>query len=101
MKTQKRWDRQTGYSTAYWVNLSDPILIFDSHVNAFITYKDLSVDDQKLVDLAEDIFEEAFNQILAFGGKFYEKLNYNRFSILREIIEIGETVYNLSDFKEV
>lgn len=98
---QKRWDRRTGLSTAYFVDLNNPIFIFDSHENAFIKYNDLSVDDQNIVDIAEDIFEEAFNQILAFGGKFYEKLNYNRFSILREIIEIGETVYNMSDFKEV
>lgn len=98
---QKRWDRQTGFSTAYWVNINDPILIFDSHANTFVQYKGLSVDDQNIVDLAEDIFEEAFNQILAFGGKFYEKLNYNRFSLLREIKGFGETVYSLSDFKEV
>lgn len=98
---QKRWDYQTGLSTAYFVDLNNPILIFDSHVNAFIKYNDLSVDDQNIVDLAEDIFEEALNQILAFGGKFYEKLNYNRFSLLREIKGLGETVYTLSDFKEV
>lgn len=98
---QKRWDRQIGFSTAYFVDLNNPILIFDSHVNAFIKYNDLSVDDQNIVDLAEDIFEEAFNQILAFGEKFYEKLNYNRFSLLREIIGIGETAYNISDFNEV
>lgn len=97
---QKRWDRQTGLSTAYFVDFNNPILIFDSHVNAFIKYNELSVDDQNIVDLAEDIFEEAFNHILAFGGKFYEKLNYNRFSLLREIKGFGETVYNLSDFKE-
>lgn len=97
---QKRWDRQIGFSTTYFVDLNNPILIFDSHVNAFIKYNDLSVDDQNIVDLAEDVFEEAFNQILAFGEKFYEKLNYNRFSLLREIIGIGETAYNISDFKE-
>ena len=97
----KRWDHQTGFSTAYWVNINDPILIFDSHANTFVHYKNLSVDDQNIVDIAVDILEEGFNQILALGGKFYEKLNYNRFSLLREIKELGETVYNLSDFKEV
>ena len=101
MKMQKRWERQTDYSTAYWINLADPILIFDSNVNTFVEYKNLSVDDQNIVDLAEDIFEEAFNQILAFGGKFYEQLNYNRFSLLREIKGFGEIVYSPSDFKEV
>lgn len=101
MSIQKRWDRQTGFSTAYFVDLNNPILIFDSGANAFVKYGDLSFEDQNIVDLAEDIFEEAFNQILAFGGKFYEKLNYNRFSVLREIKGFGETVYSLSDFKEV
>lgn len=101
MKMQKRWDRQTGYSTAYWVNIADPILIFDSNANTFVQYKDLSVDDQNIVDIAEGLFEEAFNQLLAFGEKFYEKLNYNRFSLLREIKGFGETVYILSDFEEV
>lgn len=98
---QKRWDHQTGFSTEYWVNINDPILIFDSHVNTFVQYKNLSVEDQNIVDIAVDIFEEGFNRILALGGKFYEKITYNRFSILREIIGIGETAYNLSDFKGV
>ena len=49
----------------------------------------------------EDIFEEAFNQILAFGGKFMKNLIITVFSLLREIKGFGETVYTLSDFKEV
>lgn len=101
MKMQKRRSHQTGFSTAYWVNLSDPILIFDSNANTFVQYNNLSVDDQNIVDIAVDIFEEGFNQILALGGGFYEKLNYNRFSLLRIIKGIGETTYNLTDFKEV
>jgi hypothetical protein len=98
---EKRWDRHNGYATSYWVDIEKPIIIFDSGANAFVKYADLAFEDQNIVDLAEDIFEEAFNQILAFGGKFYEKLNYNRFSLLREIKGFGETVYSLSDFREV
>lgn len=101
MNIQKRWYRKTGFSTAYFVDLNNPILIFDSVANAFVKYEDLSFEDQNIVDIVEDKFEEASNQILEFGGKFYEKLNYNRFSLLREIKGIGETVYTLSDFKEV
>lgn len=101
MSIQKRWYRKTRFSTAYFVDLNNPILIFESCANAFVKYEDLSFEDQKIVDIAEDIFEEAFNQILEFGGKFYEKLNYNRFSLLREIQGFGETVYTTSDFKEI
>lgn len=98
---QKRWDRRTGLSTAYWVDIESPVIIFDSDINEFVSYVELPVTDQNIVDIASDIFEEAFNQVFAFGGKFYEKLNYDRFSLLREIKGIGETVYTLSDFNEV
>lgn len=101
MNIQKRWYRKTGFSTAYFVDLNNPILIFDSVANTFVKYEDLSFEDQNIVDIVEDEFEEAYNQIMEFGGKFYEKLNYNRFSLLREIKGFGETVYSLSDFKEV
>lgn len=101
MRIQKRWYRKTGFSTAYFVDINNPILIFDPCANAFVKYEDLSFEDQNIVDIAEDIFEEAFNQILEFGGKFYEKITYKRFSLLREIKGFGETVYTLSDFKEV
>lgn len=33
MSIQKRWDRQTGFSIAYFVDLNNPILIFDSAPN--------------------------------------------------------------------
>ena len=98
---QKRWDRRTGLSTAYWVDIENPIIIFDSYINEIVSYVELAVTDQNIVDIATDIFEEGFNQVFAFGGKFYEKLNYDRFSLLREIEGFGETVYTLSDFEEV
>lgn len=101
MNIQKRWDRQKGYSTAYWVDLESPILIFDSGANAFVKYADLSFEDQNIIDVALDDFEEPFNFVLRFGSKFYEILNYHRFSLLREIKKFGETVYQIHDFNEV
>lgn len=101
MDLQKRWDRQTGYVTAYWVDLEAPILIFDSGANTFVKYADLTFEDQNIIDVAVDDFEEPYNKVFRLGGKFYEVLNYHRFSLLREIKGFGETVYSLSDFKEV
>lgn len=101
MKLQKRWDRQTATVTAYWVDSEAPILIFDSSANAFVKYVDLSFEDQNMIDVAVDDFEEPFNRVVRLGSKFYERLNYNRFSILREIKKFGETVYQINDFNEV
>lgn len=101
MELQKRWDRQTAAVTAYWVDIEAPILIFDSSANAFVKYVDLSFEDQNMIDVAVDDFEEPFNRVVRLGSKFYERLNYNRFSLLREIKKFGETVYQINDFNEV
>ena len=98
---QKRWDRQTGFSTAYFVDLNNPILIFDSGANAFVKYDDLTFEDQNMIDVAVDDFEEPFIQVVRLGSKFYEQLNYNRFALLREIKQVGETVLQINDFNEV
>ena len=102
MKLQKRWDRHydQGYSVAYWVDIEKSVIIFDSRANAVVNYADLSIKDQNMIDHAVDEFEEPFNRVVRLGSIFYEQLNYNRFSLLREIKEFGKTVYNLSDFKE-
>lgn len=97
---QKRWDRQTGFSTGYFVDLNNPILIFDSGANAFVKYADLTFEDQNTIDVAVDDFEEAFNRVVRLGAKFYERLNYNRFALLREIKQLGETVFQIKDFNE-
>ena len=101
MELQKRWDRQKGYATAYWVDLEEPILIFDSGANALVKYADLTFEDQNVIDVAVDDFEEPFNRVVRLGSKFYERLNYHRFSLLREIKKFGETVYQIHDFNEV
>lgn len=101
MELQKRWDRQKGYATAYWVDLESPILIFDSGANTFVKYANLSFEDQNIIDVAVDDFEEPYNNVLRLGGKFYEILTYHRFSLLREIKKFGETVYQIHDFNEV
>lgn len=101
MNIQKRWDRQTAAATAYWVDLEAPILIFDSTANALVEYADLSIEDQNMLDVALDDFEEPFNRVVRLGAKFYERLNYNRFAILREIKQFGETVFQINDFKKV
>lgn len=98
---QKRWDRQTAAATAYWVDLESPILIFDSSANAFVKYADLTFEDQNIIDVAVDEFKEPFNRVVRLGSNFYERLNYNRFAILREIKQFGETVYQINDFNEV
>ena len=100
MELRKKWDRQPGYATAYWVDLEEPILIFESGANTFVKYADLPFEDQNIIDVAVDEFEEPFNSVVRLGSIFYERLNYNRFSLLREIKEFGESVYNISDFKE-
>lgn len=101
MNIQKRWDRQTAAATAYWVDIETPILIFDSCANAFVKYGDLTIEDQNMLDVAFDDFEEGFNRVVRLGAKFYERLNYNRFAILREIEQFGETVFQINDFNEV
>lgn len=99
---QKRWDRhyEQGCATAYFINLESPIFIFDSVADNFIKYANLSVEDQNMLDVAFDDFEDGFNKVVRLGGKIYERLNYNRFSLLREIKQFGETVYQINDFKE-
>lgn len=94
---QKRWDRHYGYSTAYCVDLGKPIVVFDSRFNEIVKYHELPADYQNLVDRAIDEFEEGHNNVIKLGCKFYERLNYQRFSILREIESFDETIYNTSE----
>lgn len=94
---QKRWDRHDGYATAYWVYLEKPIIVFDSGLNEVVTYDELPVDDQNLVDRAIDEFEDGYNNVIRLGCKFYERFNYQRFSILREIESFDETIYNINE----
>lgn len=101
MSIQKRWNRQTGFSIAYFVDLNNPILIFDSGANAFVKYADLTFEDQYLIDALVDHFEEPFIQVVRLGSKFYEQLNYSRFALLREIKQLGKTVLQINDFNEV
>ena len=101
MSIQKRWNRQTGFSIAYFVDLNNPILIFDSDANAFVKYADLTFGDQNMIDVLVDHFEEPFIQVVRLGSKFYEQLNYNRFALLREIKQLGKTVLQVNDFNEV
>lgn len=101
MAIQKRWNRQTGFSISYFVDLNNPILIFDSGANAFVKYADLTFEDQNMIDVRVDHFEEPFIQVVRLGSKFYEQLNYNRFALLREIKQLGKTVLQINDFNEV
>ena len=101
MSIQKRWNRQTGFSISYFVDLNNPILIFDSGANAFVKYADLTFEDQSMIDVLVDYFEEDFIQVVRLGSKFYEQLNYNRFALLREIEQLGKTVRQINDFNEV
>lgn len=101
MSIQKRWNRQTGFSIAYFVDLDNPILIFDGGANAFVKYADLTFEDQNMIDVLVDHFEEPFIQVVRLGSKFYEQLNYNRFALLREIKQLGKTVLQINDFNEV
>lgn len=101
MSIQKRWNRQTGYSIAYFVDLNNPILIFDSGANAFVKYADLTFGDQNMIDVLVDHFEEPSIQVVRLGSKFYEQLNYNRFALLREIKQLGKTELQINDFNEV
>lgn len=99
---QKRWNRHydRGYSVAYWVDIEKPVIIFDSRANTVVKYAELSIEEQNMIDTAVDEFEEPFNSVVLLGSIYYERLNYNRFSLLREIKEFGESFYNISDFKE-
>lgn len=103
MNIQKRWDRhyERGCAVAYLVDIEKPIIIFDSRANTVVKYADLSIEDQNMIDTAVDDFEEPFNRVIRLGSVYYEQLNYNRFSLLREIKEFGETVYQINDFDEV
>lgn len=100
MNIQKRWDRhyERGYANAYFVDLEAPIIIFDSRANAVVKYADLSIEDQNMIDSAVDDFEDGFNLVIRLGSLYYEKFNYNRFSLLRKIKEFGETVYQINEF---
>lgn len=99
---QKRWDRHYGYATAYWVDLEKPIIVFDSGLNVVAKYDDYQnlvdrADYLNLVDRAIDEFEEGYNNVIRLGCKFYERCNYQRFSILREIESFDETIYNINE----
>lgn len=98
---QKRWDRHYGYASGYWVDLEKPIIVFDSALNEVVNYAELPADYQNLVDRAIDEFEEGYNNVVRLGCKFYERFNYQRFSILREIESFDETIYSNNDFNEV
>lgn len=101
MKLQKRWDRHYGYATAYWVDLEKTIIVFDSALNEVVNYAELPANYQNLVDRAIDEFEEGYNNVIRMGCKLYERFNYQRFSILREIESFDETTYSNNDFNEV
>lgn len=98
---QKRWDMCRGSATAYYVDVEKPVKIFDSSLEKIVEYGELSIDEQNLIDRGMDDFEDGFNTVIRLGHKLYEIMNYNHFSILREIVELGETVYNTNDFKEI
>ncbi len=100
MKMQKRWDRHYEYATAYWVDLEKPIIVFDSVLNEIAKYEELPVDYQNLVDSAIDEFEEGYNNVIRLGCKLYERFNYQRFSILRQIESYDETIYNIKEVKK-
>ena len=94
---QKRWDRHYGYATGYLVDLEKPIIVFDSGFNEIVKYDELPVKDQNMVDRAIDEFEEGYNNVIRFGCKLYERFNYQRFSILREIESFDETIYKINE----
>lgn len=94
---EKRWDRHHGYATAYWVDLENPIIIFDSGLNQVVEYDELPEKYQYVVDRAIDEFEEGYNNVIHLGCKFYECFNYLRFSILREIEYFDETIYDTNE----
>lgn len=98
---EKRWDRNYGYATAYWVDLEKPIIVFDSSLNQVVEYDEIPEKYQNIVDIAIDEFEEGYNNVVPLGCKLYECFNYTRFSIMREIENFDETIYSNNDFKEV
>ena len=97
----KRWDRHQGYATAYWVDLENPIIIFDSGLNQVVEYDEIPEKYKNAVDSAIYEFEEGYNNVIRLGCKFYECFNFTRFSIMREIENFYETIYSNNDFKEV
>ena len=98
---EKRWDRHHGYATAYWVDIENPPIIFDSGLNQVVEYAELPERAQNLVDIAIAAFEEGYNNVIRLGCKLYECFNCTRFSIMREIENFEETIYSNNDFKEV
>lgn len=94
---QKRWDRHYGYATPYWVDLEKPIIVFDSVYNEIVKYEELPASYQKMFDRAIDEFEEGYNNVKRLGCKLYEQFNYRRFSILREIESLGDTIYDMNE----
>lgn len=101
---EKRWDRHHGYATAYWVDLEKPIIIFDSGLNQVVKYDELPEEYKDVVDIVDsaiDGFEDGYNNVIRLGCKLYERFNYTRFSIMREIENFDETIYSNNDFKEV
>lgn len=98
---EKRWDRHHGYATSYWVDIEKPIIIFDSGLNKVVEYDEMSAEYQNLVNSAIDEFESGYNNVIRLGCKLYERFNYTRFSIMREIENFDETIYSNNDFKEV
>lgn len=98
---EKRWDRHNGYATAYWVDIENPIIIFDSGLNQVVEYDEIPEEYQNVVDMAIDEFEEGYNNVIRLGYNLYECFNFTHFSIMREIENFDETVYSNNYFKEV
>ena len=66
-------------------------------MNEVAKYDELPAEYQILVDRAIDEFEEGYNNVIRLGCKLYERLNYQRFSILREIESFDEIIYNINE----
>lgn len=98
---EKRWDCNHGYATAYWVDLENPIIIFDSGLNQVVEFDEIPEESQNVVERAIDEFEDGYNNVIRLGCKLYECFNFTRFSIMREIEKFDETIYSNNDFKEV
>lgn len=70
-------------------------------MNEVVKYDELPAEYKNVVDSAIDEFEEGYNNVIRLGCKLYERFNYTRFSIMREIENFDETIYSNNDFKEV
>lgn len=66
-------------------------------MNELVKYDELPPEYQNLVDTAIDEFEDGYNNVTRLGYKLYERFNYQRFSILREIESFDETIYNINE----